>query len=151
LILIDAYIGALYVPFQLSTKEFFDLTQSHLKNKGILTMMVLAENPQKEKVFQYLTQTIKSIYPYTYFFPDQSRREYLVVGSKFSLGDKFLNLEERTDIEELKELSLNITQNFQEVQKTEKKYILKDNRAPIDLLAERDRIFSQIQSLFSKN
>lgn len=151
LILIDVYIGALYIPFQLSTKEFFDLTQSRLKNKGILAMMVLAENPQKEKVFQCLSQTIKSVYPYTYFFPNRSRREYLVIGSEFSLEDNFLNLKERTDIEELKELSLDITQNFQEVQKTEKKYILKDNRAPIDLLAERDRIFSQIQSLFSKN
>jgi len=147
LILIDVYVGALYIPFQLSTKEFFDLTQSHLKKEGILAMMVLAINPQKERVFQSLSQTIKSVYPHTYFFPDQTKREYLIIGSGFSLRNELLVLEERTNIEELRKISLDISQNFQEVKKIEKKYILRDNRASIDLLREIDGIFS----LFSTN
>lgn len=139
LILIDAYIGGLYIPFQLSTKEFFELTKSHLKESGILAIMVLAED-QKEKTFQCLSQTIKSVYPHTFYFPGGTKREYIVVGSKLPLEDKFPNLEKRTDIEELKKLSLEIAEEFQKIQETKRKCLLTDNRAPTEMLREIDKI-----------
>lgn len=142
LIFIDAYVGALYIPFQLSTKESFDLTKSHLKEDGIFAMMVLARNPNKERTFQCLSQTIKSVYSYTYFFPSESRGEYFIVSSGAVLNDKFLNLEKKgNNIEKLREINKDISQNFKEIQETQKRCILTDNWAPMELFTEIDRLF----------
>ena len=142
LIFVDAYVGALYIPYQLSTREFFELTNSHLKPGGILAMMVIGKN-RKEDVISCLTQTIKFVYPYGFFFPSGSRHEFIVIGSKNQLNDKFLNLVEKTETEELKKISFDISQNFQEIQpdKSGKKCLLVDNLAPIELLSEMDRVF----------
>ncbi len=140
LIFIDAYIDNLYIPFQLSTKEFFELTNSRLKEEGILAIMTLSRQPNKEKVFRYLSQTVKSVYPHTYFFPSKSRYEHFILGSKFPLKERIATLEERTEINELKEISLDISQNFQEIEKTKTKHLLKDNLAPLELLHEFDNM-----------
>jgi len=141
LIFIDAYIGSLYVPFQLTTKEFFDLAKSRLKDEGILAMMVLSQNPQKERAFQGISQSIKSVFSNVYFFPTKSRGEFFIVSSRFPLEEKLFNLEEKTDILEIKEISADISQNFQEARELREDYILTDKRAPIEMLREFDKIF----------
>lgn len=143
LIFSDAYIGSLYLPYQLATKEFFDLAKSRLKEGGIFAIMVLSlsQNPEKERVFQAVSQTVKSSFQNVYFFPSQSKRENIIVASQLPLKEKFLNLTQRTDIPELKEISQDISKNFKEIEALNEKYILRDNRAPIELLSELDKFF----------
>lgn len=140
-IFVDAYTSALYIPYQLASKEFFELTYSRLKDKGIFVMMVLAKNPEKERVFSCLSQTINSIYPYFYYFPSESRREFFIIASKLSLKEKLLNLEKRTKLKKLKKISQDIANNFRETLRFSKNCIFTDNWAPIELLTELDRIF----------
>ncbi len=152
LIFIDAFTSELYLPFQLTTKEFFDLANSRLKDNGILAMMILTQDPQKDRLSQGILQTVKSAFSNVYFFPSKSRREYFVIGSPSPLSEKFLNLEQITDTPDLKELSADISQNFQEVGQFNEKYVLKDNRAPVEMLRELDKIsiyFKNIISLFN--
>ena len=104
-------------------------------------MMVLAKNPEKERVFSCLSQTINSIYPYFYYFPSESRREFFIIASKLSLKEKLLNLEKRTKLKKLKKISQDIANNFRETLRFSKNCIFTDNWAPIELLTELDRIF----------
>jgi spermidine synthase len=138
LIFIDVFIAALYIPFQLSTQEFFELAKSHLKNDGVLAMNVNSQNPQ-DKVFQSLLNTMKFVFPYVYFFPAPNHLQYLFIGANSSLSEKFANLRERTSTNELKEIGFYISQNFKEAGEVKEKYILKDNRAPTEILREIDK------------
>lgn len=147
LIFIDAYIDNLYIPFQLATKEFFKLTESRLKNEGVLAIMALSRNPEKEMTFQSLFQTIKSVYPYVFYFPSAAGKEHFILASNnYLLKDNLSNIEERTDIEELKKISSKIAENFKEELEIKTKRILTDNQAPLEMLRELDFLFFLVGS-----
>jgi spermidine synthase len=138
LIFIDAYTGDLYIPFQLTTKEFFSLARSKLKENGILAMMIISSKPEKEKLFRGISNTIKAVFPFLYIFPSGSEHEYFALASNLPLGEKLTNLKDITDLNELKNLSSHIGQKFKEITSFEEKYVLTDNKAPVEILREID-------------
>ncbi len=137
IILMDAYTGALYIPFYLVTKEFLELTYSRLKEGGLIAYNVLSYS-QKERVAKCLSQTAKHIYPYSYFIKTTDS-ESILLASKTNLDQKLSNLAERVDVEELRPLAVRISNNFSKVDFGN--CILTDNKSPTEMLRELDKLF----------
>jgi spermidine synthase len=61
---IDAYRPP-YIPWHLTTREFFELVYDHLDNRGALVLNV-GRTPEDEKLLSGLIATIQSVFPSVY-------------------------------------------------------------------------------------
>lgn len=139
LILIDAIVGNLYIPFQLATKEFFELTNEHLKGGGILAQTIIAPGKNSLSV-QCLISTAGNIYPYIYLFELMTQekiktpiKEIIMIASQKDLAAKILNLKERTNIDQLRILSEKISGGIEKVS-PRSPCVLTDDRDLIEIL-----------------
>ena len=64
IISIDAYRPP-YIPWHLTTREFFELIYNHLDSKGALVLNV-GRTPEDEELLSGLTATIQSVFPSVY-------------------------------------------------------------------------------------
>ena len=85
LIVVDAYAQQLYIPFQLTTTEFFGLAASHLAPGGLLAMNVNAVDGNSPLLLAIL-HTLHSALPYTYLAHIPGAFNYLLVGSQDPLN-----------------------------------------------------------------
>ncbi|MBU1148461.1 fused MFS/spermidine synthase, partial [Patescibacteria group bacterium] len=68
IMIIDAYANRIYIPFYLTTQEFWQEAQTKLKRNGVLAINVNAVSVDT-KIIQSISQTIKSVFNYTYLSP----------------------------------------------------------------------------------
>lgn len=71
LIVVDAYHGnnSLVLPFELITKEFYELTKQHLTKDGQISVMLNSEVRLSEpQDYQSIYKTINNVYDYDYVF-----------------------------------------------------------------------------------
>ncbi len=81
IIIVDAYSNQIYIPFHLATREFFALTEKHLRPGGILAINVNALEG-RSPILQSIATTIRAVYPFTYIVSTgRSSLNYLVVAS----------------------------------------------------------------------
>lgn len=80
LIIVDAYSRELYIPYELSTEQFFALCRAHLAPGGIVALNVNAVSPQS-LLLRSLTRTLRTAFPHTYVAKVPAGFNYLVVGS----------------------------------------------------------------------
>ena len=59
--MVDAYQD-ITIPFQMSSKEFFELVKSHLKDDGVMVVNMNMRGMKEGNINQYLSDTIGSVF-----------------------------------------------------------------------------------------
>ena len=133
MIMVDAYQD-ITIPFQMSSKEFFELVKSHLKDDGV---MVVNMNMRGMKVRKHqsvtFTDTIGSVFDtaVTVDVAGSSNRELFASDDSDIVKNLTKHTGELTNVN-LKNMMQEVTSNLTEYQKGN--YILTDDQAPVELL-----------------
>ena len=87
LIVTDAYRQP-YIPFHLTTKEYFAAKAAHLKENGIMAINVGTLSDETE-LFQRIVTTVNSQFPHVYYIPVSFKgalfTNFVVIGAKRAL------------------------------------------------------------------
>ncbi len=132
LIIVDAYANQLYIPFHLTTREFFKLVKARLAKQGMVALNVNATD-ENSSLLRGITNTLNLVFNQVYFLkiPD-SRFNYLVLASDDKL--EFSNLTKVSN--ELKGLAEYSQNNLEEVKFDNNFLVLTDDKAPIEYLTD---------------
>lgn len=85
LIMVDAYNNEIYIPFALSTREFFALCRAHLRAGGILALNVNAISPHAE-LLEAFERTLRAAFPDVAVAQAYGAYNYLLVASTHPLS-----------------------------------------------------------------
>jgi spermidine synthase len=130
-ILIDAYKQP-YIPFHLTTQEFFKEVKNHLNHRGIVAINV-GSTKWDTDVLLMIQNTMKSVFKQVYVVEAEHSLNYLVWAS-----DEEANIEQLIEgPEELKPTINYIKAHYQEIQYEPNRPILTDDLAPLELYTEK--------------
>ena len=135
LLIIDAYTQQLYVPFTMTTQEFWRDAERALKDGGVVTLNMNATSSDAP-LLSAVSNTVSSVFDHTYVVPltHNASWNYIVLASN-----------EPIDLASLVELELeeplNTYANVLSSQAVEfihdpEQLVLTDDRAPIELMTE---------------
>ncbi len=132
IIIVDAYRQP-YIPFYLSTKEFFELARERLKPGGILALNVAA-TPGDVRLSRAIGSTVRSVFPQAWRWKPLKFNELMLGFSEPIAGDE---LKERVGMvaPELASLVPLFQEDVESVEKVER--ALTDDRAPVEWLTDR--------------
>lgn len=131
-IMVDAYQD-ITIPFQMSSREFFQLVQGHLKDGGVMVVNMNMQTRAAGNINDYLQDTIASVFPqvYTIDVPQASNRELLATNDtrqKAALPTRIASLTDPS-------LRAFLRQAAPQLQVyTGRGRILTDDKAPVELL-----------------
>ncbi|MCL5096257.1 MAG: fused MFS/spermidine synthase [Candidatus Omnitrophica bacterium] len=87
-IVMDAYTANRYgsfLPYSLTTREFFKLAGDHLSTNGVLAYNVIGSlHGSRANIVGSMYRTLKSVFPQVYLFPASSSRNVVFVATKSS-------------------------------------------------------------------
>lgn len=135
IMIVDAYSQQLYIPFHLTTQEFFLETKNHLQENGILAMNVNAVS-RDSILLNRIIQTLHSVYSHTYLSPLGEGYNWLVLASASSLD--LARMKASIDQQPLIPIANEVISGFEEIESDSRFQILTDNKAPIELLTEKE-------------
>ena len=121
------------IPFQMSSKEFFALVKSHLKDDGVMVVNMNMRGTKEGNINQYLSDTIGSVFT-TEVIVDvagSSNRE-LFASDDPDIGKNLTKHTGELTNANLKNMMQEVASNLTEYQKGN--YILTDDQAPVELL-----------------
>ena len=101
-IIMDAYVHHRYgsaVPYQLATKEFFELARDHLTTNGVLAYNVISmpRNAQAD-LLGAIYKTLNAVFPQVYMFPAQSSQNVVLVATKSRQRVTLADLQQRAGV-----------------------------------------------------
>ncbi len=130
-ILIDAYKQP-YIPFHLTTREFFTEVKKHLNPHGVVTINVGSTKNDTELLLM-VQQTMKSVFKHVYVVKVRPPLNYLVWAT-----DQESNVASiETSHTELHPLINHVKDNFQEVAYDPRYPVLTDDLAPLEVYTEK--------------
>lgn len=133
-IFVDAYTNQLYIPFHLTTKEFFESAADRLSKKGMVAINVNAASDDSE-LLQSITNTMASVWPHVYRVPVVNSWNYLIIGSPETIDFSTLNTATISD-PEFKQYAAIIADSVFEINFDPKKTVLTDDKAPIEQMTD---------------
>lgn len=89
LIIVDAYSQQIYIPFHLTTSEFFSEIKGRLSDRGMLALNVNATT-KDSRLLQSISRTVAEVFPYTYSVKVGGSYNYMVIGSLTELRPEVL-------------------------------------------------------------
>lgn len=137
-IMVDAYQD-ITIPFQMSSKEFFELTKSHLTESGVMVVNMNIRSDREGGINTWLSDTIASVYPYvsTIDVPGNTNRVLFASSARLSsasfaeaLGK--LTTDDRANAERIEGFLYGFPLRLKTYESTGR--ILTDDRAPVELL-----------------
>jgi len=133
-IIIDVYSNQLYIPFQLTTKEFFESVKNHLSSKGVVAMNVNATSPNS-KILKAITNTMLLVFNNVYTVQQEKDSwNFMVLAA-----DNELNFKELKSLNEIQQLDsiIDLTlENVQKISYDKNSDYLIDDKAPIEYLTD---------------
>ena len=131
-IMVDAYQD-ITIPFQMSSKEFFKLVQSHLKENGVMVVNMNMRSDSSDGVNSWLADTIADVFDlvYTTDVAGSTNRE-LFASDNPNMIVEFNENRQLLDDSELYDLMDIISANLKLYNGEGK--ILTDDKAPVELL-----------------
>jgi spermidine synthase len=131
-ILVDAYQD-ITIPFQMSTKEFFQMVKEHLTDRGVMVVNMNMHAKGAGNINEYLSDTIAHVFHsvYTVDVNGSTNRELFATGQSGNV-ENFENQISQIKSQELKSLMNQIAENMSPYQKGND--ILTDDKAPVELL-----------------
>ncbi|MFH1822171.1 MAG: fused MFS/spermidine synthase [Patescibacteria group bacterium] len=134
IIIVDAYQNELYIPWTMTTEEFWSLAKSRLNKDGLMAINVNSTS-QETDLLDAISNTIASVFKYTYITKvDEDSWNYMITASENELD--FRSLTNLIKNKELQNLTPNIIAQTKSLKYIEEQTILTDNRAPIEFLTE---------------
>lgn len=85
LMIVDAYSQEIYIPFYLTTKQFFEEASKHLNANGILAMNVNATSSNAQ-LLRAIERTLKTVFAHVYIAKAPGAYNQLLVGSNRSVA-----------------------------------------------------------------
>ncbi|MDO8736112.1 MAG: fused MFS/spermidine synthase [Thermoleophilia bacterium] len=132
MIAVDAFRQP-YIPFYLTTREFFEETRDHLTNQGVV-MINVGKTPGDSAVADAIAATMRDVYPSVYSFSTGQFNELVVATKQPSNID---DLRDRTSFmpPQVSKLATEISAGLSEVQPGG--VILTDDKAPVEWLTDQ--------------
>lgn len=140
-IVVDAYANEMYIPWHLTTQEFFNIVDDHLTASGIVTFNVGSINPDTE-LLQSLITTLRSVFAEVALVPVSTTYNYVVVASNSPMDIAQL----KTITDERAGLAKIFSTGFKKMDSSQG-IVLTDNRAPIELYTEQ-MVLDYIRQVF---
>lgn len=101
LIILDAYTAnryGSYIPYALTTKEFFAIASEHLSDNGVLAYNVIGSiYGRRSSIVGSIYKTLKTSFPQVYMFPAVGSLNVVLIATKSEKAVTMAELEERTD------------------------------------------------------
>jgi len=132
LIAVDAFRQP-YIPFYLTTREFFEEVREHLADKGVV-MINVGKTPGDSAVADAIAATMRDVYPSVYSF-DAGQFNELIVATKEPSGIGDLMSRTSAMPPRVAELAKEISPKLAEVQPGGT--ILTDDKAPVEWLTDQ--------------
>lgn len=134
IIIIDAFSKQLYIPHHLATKEFFAEISSHLTNKGVMAINVVAFSPDS-KILKAVLNTLSTSFNHVYVAPSEHSFNYFVLGSNQEID--FANIENQINNKSLKKIAGFVKGSVKEMNYDPHTMVLTDDRAPTEFLTDK--------------
>ncbi|MCR5623990.1 MAG: fused MFS/spermidine synthase [Lachnospiraceae bacterium] len=133
-IMVDAYQD-ITIPFQMSTLEFFDLVNKHLKKDGVMIVNMNMRSGDDGSINEYLSDTIYKIFKnvYTVDVPGSTNKELFASNNPDFIERLDINNARETDLS-LKALISNIKASLVKYEPSGELSLLTDDKAPVELL-----------------
>lgn len=130
-IIIDAFTNEYYIPWHMTTKEFFSDVATHLNSGGAVAMNI-GTLSQQTKLFRALIATLQEVFAHVYTVNVPDSFNVVVIASQQKLSPNALNEigDERLDTVH------QLNRTWTETKKEDEARVLTDNRAPIELYTE---------------
>lgn len=132
LVIVDAYSNQIYIPFHLSTQEFFSQVKAKLNSSGMLALNVNALS-SSSPLLQAFENTLCSVFNYTYLMPIPGSLNYVLIGSDKPI---ILSTPPKELPEELKPFYSLFQTNIKRITSTSGQ-LLTDDRAPVEFLTDQ--------------
>jgi predicted O-methyltransferase YrrM len=88
---IDAYHQP-YIPFHLTTVEFFELVRSHLNEQGVAVVNAGIGPNGDDRLGQAIAATMRAVFPQVYVIETRRQGNQIIVGTNSTVGDGWANM-----------------------------------------------------------
>ena len=132
IIIIDAYTQQIYIPFHLTTVEFFTQLKDRLSEKGIVAMNVSAPRVDSP-LLQSIMNTLRLVFRHVYLFTIPMSSDNIVLVSDRRVNFGLLGRAAGTELEGIAKLSQPL---FRESESNGRYEPLTDDRAPIEHMVD---------------
>lgn len=141
LIVLDAYSNEIYIPFALSTREFFRLVRSHLRRGGIVALNIGSTSPNSQ-FLRAFERTLGAVFPHISIAKTPGLYNYLVLAGSRPLGPP----RDSSLPPYLRPVGRFLKETWREP-RPGRGMVLTDDRAPVESLTDRmilDRLRSSL-------
>ncbi len=132
IVIIDAYTQQIYIPFHLTTVEFFTKLKDRLSDQGIVAMNVSAPR-EDSPLLQSIFNTLRSVFAHVYLFRIPMTTDNIVLVSDRRLDFGLLGRAAGTELQDLARFSQPL---FRETEPDSQYEPLTDDRAPIEHMVD---------------
>ncbi|NIP33089.1 hypothetical protein GWN26_13595 [Candidatus Saccharibacteria bacterium] len=137
LILVDAYSNQIYIPWHLTTDEFFSELEGLLNEKGIVALNLNATSNESE-LYQAVTNTMAHNFDYVFSAPIPGSFNYLIFASNQSIEFRdLLGHEAIGSNQELANLIMYLVENVEAIMYNQEHILLTDDRAPVEHMTDQ--------------
>ncbi|MAF13453.1 MAG: hypothetical protein CMI53_00970 [Parcubacteria group bacterium] len=134
LVIVDAYQKELYIPWTLTTQEFWTLIKDRLTDNGLITINVNSIVRQSD-LLNSISNTIASVFDHTYLTSlSDNSWNYLITASQTELD--FNSISNKTVNPELSDLTLVMIEKTEKINYSDKLITLTDDKAPVEFMTE---------------
>jgi spermidine synthase len=133
--IVDAYSQQIYIPFHLSTREFFEEVRSVLTPRGLVALNVNAVSPGSPLLLS-MERTVRAVFPHVYVMKARGAYNYIVIESNAALRPSSLQaIPENSPLAAVRKEWENGLQDITEAAST-RGMLLTDDRAPVEMLTD---------------
>jgi spermidine synthase len=136
ILVVDAYAQQLYIPWTMTTKEFWEDSKDAMKESGILALNVNT-TALDSPLFKTISNTIASVFDYTYAvpLPQEGAYNYIILASPNEID---FNALQSTNLPyPVNELSEYLSAHWTAINYDPSIELLTNDRAPIELMTEK--------------
>lgn len=134
-VIVDCYSQQIYIPFHLSTVEFFQTVRSRLSAKGVVALNINATSVNS-KLLTSLEKTVHSVFPAAYLVKARGEYNYILIGAKSPLHLSALqNIDTSNPLNTIRQ---EWPEQWKPLQPEQFKngMLLTDNRAPTEMMTD---------------
>lgn len=140
-IMVDAYQD-ITIPFQMSSKEFFEITKAHLNEGGVMVVNMNIRSDRQDGINAWLSDTIASVFPYVSTIDVQGNTNRVLFASSkktdagaFSAALDGLASENSENAQKIRGFLMGFPARLTAYESSGR--ILTDDKAPVELLGMR--------------
>jgi spermidine synthase len=134
IIVVDAYHNELYIPWTLTTREFWSLIKGRLTEEGIVAININSVSRESD-LLNSISNTMASVFDNTYIMQIQMGGwNYMITASQNQLD--FQSIANLISDKELQDLAAVFIDRVEIVKYDNQHMVLTDNRAPIEFMTE---------------